>query len=1783
MKFTPNLRNSTATAALLITFGASGALAQATADTNMGASETIVTSATFTAGNVQELTATPSATTANNNVNISLTVSDGIDDVVTVATPATNNLTTASATGNSSTAAAELLFSPSTAGDTAAVGTLQSVEADVIALSSSDTHSIVIENDGAGIRTLTGTSLSDNNDITAAATGNSAKSTITAASGLDLVQATAGQASLDIDSSLAAAADNDVAGDLIVSSSQEIDGNRALGATVSGAVTRTRVEGLDTATVTVSNSDQASTSIGNSATSSISSLDTTASITASTAVSNLQTIVPSTVSPVTTISAATTGSTIEIQSGVDSNGNATGDVTNTTISVAGNDQTAGATGSVSTQSITLDASSITGEGAAAVISDADTAADGKTQLSAAGDSIIGNVQTIDSGVTVSGTVSGNNISSVVADLDDNTVTTSTLEVTGNRQAASATGVSTSNALSLTSGATMSAAGAVGSVQEVDGSVTAATTSNSITNAINTDDDLDDSSMRTTANAVTSAATGATATNSLSTTSATNNLSVALNAGTVQNSVAAGSADQYSVTAGQALTNDQSMASTAVVSAETTANQILTQAGTDVTDSTVATDDNRMSASATANSADNGILLSFNNLVGTASGAGTGVIAATANEQTLADSATVTARVVGTGGVPILTTVDSDVQRSSVSTSGNTVSASASGNVTSGNNVVVDATNITSGSEAAPSIVAATGAQTTTGSFVAASTQLSGADILASQRDSAATPTTSNTIRTNVDNDIQLSSTVVSDDNVLSAVATANSANNAVQLGDANTATVAASGTVANYQATAAAGSVTAEIGITGSDPISAFSSLNSAPAVSGTIGNDGTLASGGAGYTNNGATPIVFTFATPLTSEEQAALLMAGFSNISGNNAEIAPGAQIDTFGGTAAQIISVTYSTASGTTLAFANFAGTASPGVVNGAGVIVSVDADAGSAGEISASTVSVSGNTAVGEVTGNVATNATSATATTVTGLSGTATSINAADFDVAPATADLATASLQDSASALSSDVAATFAILDGQGEIDAVTDSTQIVSDNLQQSYATANRATNSVDLTATNTDADTALENAQRSTATVSTTSDLDVVANAGGTTSSLAMEGNVNQSVANGNVATNTTTVDVTNATATGTVDASIALGTLTADANNALASVQSVSANVTASATTDVYNQDVTRTGGNEIISSDVSLSSNSTIAQATGNNGTQTLTLGDAGTANMDRTGVLVNNQDVTSAATVSSTVNQDVEVTLSNTGTIPIQSSSVALDGNQTTALARSNVASNTLTVDGNSIDAGVGTDASFTAGGTTNAAYVLGSDQDNDAVVTAMTSQSRVEVDVSDTGAGPTVGGGVLNSTVSLAGNVSSTTALANSVVNSVSVGANASNVDAAAELASIQGNSGAVTSTGGSAVVVDVDVTGGTAPIGINGSSVMLSENVSASSATGNQAENSLTTAGANIVSGASGTNATADSSGTLTASGGNLVANNQNNTGAINSTNTANTVTISSDTVDGTTPGNGAAASGSTLGVTGNVTEARASANLATNSSITIGGAGTASLDSTALVMNSQTNTSTGTVDASASTNTTVSLSGTTDATALDTGTAMVEGNSTLALARGNVAGNTVVANGANATGGGSPAGVNSTAGVLGGVLNASFGVFNEQSQAAAISATSTGASYRVNATSGTRTAGNLGLALNASSASVSGNAINASALGNVATNSVTLASLSTTANDASAAAFNTQSNSGDITSQATGATIGTFSIGGIVSASVGVSNNSISASSIGNFATSTVTRTDR
>ena len=1758
-----NFLTSTAAAAVLVTFGAAGALAQANVTASLGSGETISTSADFTAGIPQSISGSPTATTTNNNVNINLLRDDTALDIVTAVAPAENGLISASATGNISDSTAIFAFGSTTAGDTAAVGTLQAVQADVRASSTSDTHSILIENEGTGIRTFTGAALQDNNDITASATGNNGTSSITLNDGLTVSEDTAVQASV----TLTAAGDAVSGADMVVNSSQEVDALEAgvalsVSSLVDDATTSTSIETLLGASVTTTNSDQASSATGNTATNSILSLGTTASITASTAISNQQSITPFFG---TNVSATTQDSVISVDAGDDSAANGDGTVADSTVSLTQNTQTAAATGSTSTQILTLNASSITGEGANATIQGAAV-----VDLEATGDAVIGNYQSIADGVAVNARTAGNNIRSVMTD-DDGPITNSTFEIDDNTQSSSATGVSTSNALSLTSGATMSAASAVASVQSMDGSVDASTILNSIANTNNVD--VSGVSMLTTNNTMSARATGASASNTLSTTTATNNLSLvddATNPGIVQNSVSATNLAQPTVNAGMALTNAQVQSGAASVTASTTGTQILTAVGLDADSSTITTDGNTVSASATANEADNAINLSFNELTGTISDAGTGVVAGLANEQTLNDGMTLTARNRGLNGLPILTQFGSDALGSSVSTSNNTVSVSARGNVTTGNDVVVDATNITSGSEAAPSVNATPGSLSATGSFISTSTQSSGADILASQLNFAGG--TSNTILTDFGDDIEGSSTVVSDANVLSASATANTASNAVQLGTDATALIAASGVVGNLQQTLAAGSVSAVIGTLGSDPSAPFTSTNSGSSSTGNL----TFAS--TNVTNGGATGVTLSFNTPLTNEEVAVLVTAGYTGavVGGSTALLAAGATADFAIFTASASFGTGGFGDGDESFTIANFSVPGTGGSFNGAGVTVSVDDTGG--GEILDSTVSVSGNIVVGEVNGNAATNAASAAATTVTGLEAAATSIAAGDLIAAPLQSDLATANVQSSAAPLSSDVAATFAIIAGNGDIDEITNSTQTVSDNLQQSFATANRATNSVDLMATNTNADTALESVQLSSATVATISELDVVANAGATNSSLALEGNRNQSVANGNIATNATTLDVTNATATGTVNASIDVGTFTATANNALASVQSVTEDVTASATTDVYNQDATRAAGNEIIDSSISLSSNSTIAQATGNNSGQTLTLGDAGTANMDRTGVLLNLQTVTVAGplVVSSTVDQDVSVTLANTGTIPVQSSSLSLDGNSTTALARSNVSTNTLSVDGANITAGDGagaTNAAFSeTGNTLVAAYVLGSGQTNDASVTATTTQSRVEVDMS------AAANAIDSSTLSLSGNTSSATALANTVVNNVSVGANAANVDATAALGNNQNNTEAVGAIGGSAVGVFADsigvTIGGTDPSGIIGSSVMLSGNASASNATGNQAQNTLTAAGANITSGTVASAAVnAQTGSALTANAGNLLLSDQINSGPITSTNTANVVTISSSTVDGT----GAAAEGSTLSVLGNTTTAQATANMVLNSSISVGGASTTSVGASGLIGNFQFNDDTGDVEASASTTTTVTMNGAVGAAALNNGSAFVQNNSTRALARGNVVDNILSAEGAIVGAGTSPATINSNGSPDTGVLNASFGVFNEQVQQAEIEATSDSARYAINATSGT------GNALNTASASVGGNSIDATAFGNIATNSVMLTSLNGAGNNASAAIFNGQINSGAITATASNGAIGVYSTGGVSGASVGVMGNSITATAVGNFATSIVTRATR
>ena len=128
--------------------------------------------------------------------------------------------------------------------------------------------------------------------------------------------------------------------------------------------------------------------------------------------------------------------------------------------------------------------------------------------------------------------------------------------------------------------------------------------------------------------------------------------------------------------------------------------------------------NTLSASVIGNTADNGIALSFTALQGDATADGE-VVGATANSQVIQGASALSATLVGTGGEPVKTYIDSEVIGSTITTSYNTVAASAIGNRTTANTVTVSATNavLASGITATTSTDLLTGDVTASAAFV----------------------------------------------------------------------------------------------------------------------------------------------------------------------------------------------------------------------------------------------------------------------------------------------------------------------------------------------------------------------------------------------------------------------------------------------------------------------------------------------------------------------------------------------------------------------------------------------------------------------------------------------------------------------------------------------------------------------------------------------------------------------------------------------------------------------------------------------------------------------------------------------------------------------------------------------------------------------------------------------------------------------------------------------------------------------------------------------------------
>jgi hypothetical protein len=93
-------------------------------------------------------------------------------------------------------------------------------------------------------------------------------------------------------------------------------------------------------------------------------------------------------------------------------------------------------------------------------------------------------------------------------------------------------------------------------------------------------------------------------------------------------------------------------------------------------------------------------------------------------------------------------------------------------------------------------------------------------------------------------------------------------------------------------------------------------------------------------------------------------------------------------------------------------------------------------------------------------------------------------------------------------------------------------------------------------------------------------------------------------------------------------------------------------------------------------------------------------------------------------------------------------------------------------------------------------------------------------------------------------------------------------------------------------------------------------------------------------------------------------------------------------------------------------------------------------------------------------------------------------------------------------------------------------------------------------------------------------SMASISGNKVQVAGYGNIATNSLTLSSLNSSANDATLALMNGQNNGGAINVSLADANVDVISMGQLTNSTVNVGGNALSTTAVANFATSRITR---
>ena len=734
----------------------------------------------------------------------------------------------------------------------------------------------------------------------------------------------------------------------------------------------------------------------------------------------------------------------------------------------------------------------------------------------------------------------------------------------------------------------------------------------------------------------------------------------------------------------------------------------------------------------------------------------------------------------------------------------------------------------------------------------------------------------------------------------------------------------------------------------------------------------------------------------------------------------------------------------------------------------------------------------------------------------------------------------------------------------------VTDSALKLISNTQDATATGSTATNAVSLSGTTGDMGAAIVSQQSSDAAsavsaltaASISMNVEAAAVANLTDSSAAVSGNRIQAKASDGVTSNLLVVDTTTLTAANGTSTTVGFAAATGVTSNSAFTVanQQVAANNTVSA---VIESDVTFAIDGVTSGSSVAVEGNVTDAFGLSNKSTNSLSLSgttvatDAGVINRQSSNAAVSSDIGTAAAPALLIAEFEGNIT----------DSSVAVNSNVTRGSAIGNVGNNTLSASATTLS-GIGTgqaladgSADGTASASGNFSLVNSQSLGNESSsITNVDAEYGIQAEYTDS---------ITDSRLSVSSNTQFAEALGNSGTNRIvlsATDASFAGVNPTAALSNAQDGSAAQIQADS-----DMDIS---ANAESTGSSVAINGNSNTALGVINNAVNSMSVSAVTLggtdvtplVAAPTGSAPAVSIDGTNNETTADYALNSVQSASGSVASNATSTIYNVDDTSATTGTGPAVVTTGTTNSVitlTGNMTTAEASANRIANQ-LSVSGTDNGA---TAALNNSQTSLAATTVQSTATSSVGYAQETLPAGRSADASSISVDGNSTMALARGNSASNALNYNvGATYSG-------NDGAFVTGSTsLNATAAVLNNQTNGAGVSATSGSVNYSLALNDGvvsTGTGATAGAAVLNSNATLANNSVAANAFGNVATNSLNMITFG--AGVPSSALASNQVNTGAVSATATNVSFG-MTVGTTQGSALRNGGNNTTAQAVGN-----------